>query len=90
MLRISELPADSGAPATLILEGRAIGAWVPEIERVALARLALHPRVVLDLAAVTFLDPSAIALLRDLEARGCVLASPSSFVDAQLRAWSPS
>ncbi len=29
MLRISELPADSGAPATLILEGRAIGAWVP-------------------------------------------------------------
>lgn len=90
MLRISEIPSAVHDPATLVLEGRAIGAWVPELARVASARLAVHPRVVVDLAGVTFLDPSAIALLHELEARGCVLASPSSFVDAQLRARSPS
>ncbi|MBK7972414.1 MAG: hypothetical protein IPK07_03725 [Deltaproteobacteria bacterium] len=86
MLRISEIPGDPGHSVTLRLEGRAIGPWVPELGRIARASVAQYSRVTLDLAAVTFLDPGAIALLLDLEARGCVLAGPSSFVDAQLRA----
>jgi ABC-type transporter Mla MlaB component len=90
MLRISETRGDQDGSVTLILEGRALGPWVAELERVAREGLGAHRGLTLDLRQVTFLDSSAVALLHDLEAHGCAVVGCSPFVDAQLRARSPS
>ncbi len=78
MLRITSTRI--GIASTLKIEGRLTGQWVDELSRAAEAVLADGPRVVLDLADVTFVDREGIALLRDLRTRGFALADCSSFV----------
>ena len=88
MLRISEQSNQDPDARTLVVEGRAVGPWVEELASAARAALAKASHLIVDLQHVSFLDPQAVALLRDLEARGCALVGGSPFIDAQLRAGS--
>ncbi|MFN7951730.1 MAG: hypothetical protein U0610_08375 [bacterium] len=88
MLRISEHPSEVEGARTLVVEGRAVGPWVEELANVARAALARDGHLIVNLEDVSFLDPHAVALLRELEARGCTLVGRSPFIDAQLRAGS--
>jgi anti-anti-sigma regulatory factor len=65
---------------TLKVEGRLAGQWVEELARAAASARAAAPRVVLDLAQVTFVDADGIVLLRALRDGGVALTDCSSFV----------
>ena len=69
---------------TLRLEGRAIGAWVAELERTCERCLGDEAPLALDLAAVSFLDQDAVALLHALSLRDVSLRNASPFVAEQL------
>ncbi len=88
MLRISEHTNEDPGVRTVVVEGRAVGPWVEELAGVVRTALAGASHLIVDLRHVSFLDPQAVALLRDLEARGCALVGRSPFIDAQLRAGS--
>ena len=65
---------------SLRLEGKLLGPWVTELAR-SCNELPCPPnRLHLDLSAVTFVDGSGAALLRDLLARGATLAACSGLV----------
>ena len=80
MLRIT--PTRVAGVDTLKVEGRLAGQWVEELSRAAAAASAGAPRVVLDLAQVTFVDADGITLLRALRDDGVALADCSSFVSS--------
>jgi anti-anti-sigma regulatory factor len=70
MLRISIHEAQD--IVTLRLEGRLIGAWVGEVERCwrrAITGLD-ERRVVIDLTAVSFVDPAGAALVSKMQEEG--------------------
>jgi RNA polymerase sigma-70 factor (ECF subfamily) len=73
----------------LKLEGRAIGAWVHELERECERLLADDASLTLDLAGVSFLDHDAVRLLRALSLRDVTLVNASPFLAQQLGALSP-
>jgi anti-anti-sigma regulatory factor len=78
MLRITTVR--SGTTGTLKVEGRLAGEWVGELSKAAAAAEADAPHVVVDLAAVTFVDADGASLLRALRNRGVSLADCSVFV----------
>ena len=80
MLRIT--PTHSAGVDTLKVEGRLAGQWVEELSRAAASARAEAPRVVLDLAQVTFVDADGIVLLRALRDGGVALTDCSSFVSS--------
>jgi len=70
--------------ATIKLEGKLLGPWLPDV-REALARARalsprLHGRIRVDLASVTFVDVSGEQMLHALRREGVELAACSSFV----------
>jgi ABC-type transporter Mla MlaB component len=69
----------------LRLEGQVRGAAVAELARVAEDAVARGIRLAVDLAGVSFLDPSAVALLRSLRMRQVELENCSPFTAEQLR-----
>jgi len=71
MLRIT-----AAAEQSLVLEGRLVGEWVTELQRM----LRQRPYLQLDLSQVRFVDAAGVALLRRLQSEGVVLSSPSPFV----------
>jgi anti-anti-sigma regulatory factor len=84
MLRISEQRGDEGQPV-LRLEGQLVGAWIGELEQNCDRLLRRSRGVVLDLAEVSFIDRRALAVLRDLHARGVIFANSNPFVAEQLK-----
>ena len=83
MLKIDVIRSSRGE-RTLKLAGRVIGAWVGELAAECERALASERRLVVDLAAVSFVDRRGADLLRALSARNVSLRHPSSFVAAQL------
>lgn len=73
----------------LALEGRIAGPWVDELRRVCVAALGNtgtgNRYLVLDLAAVSFLDGDGVALFRELAGRGVAFSNGSPFIAEQLR-----
>lgn len=85
MLKISEV-ASGDRVVTLWLEGRVVGPWVAEVSR-ACERLLGEGRVVkLNLAEVSFVDRTGLALLLQLRSRGVALDGCSAFVTEELKA----
>src|SRR5262245_3776660 len=78
MLKITRI---GGEPdQTLKLEGKLLEPWVGEVLG-AVAELNDHSgHVRLDLAAVTFVDPVGIHLLRNLSRQGIDITAGSAFV----------
>jgi hypothetical protein len=83
MLRASQ--NDAGDRVTVRIEGRLVGPWVEELDRLTSELLAEHRALTLDLADLQFLGNEGTALLRDLVARNVVLTNCSPFVMEQLR-----
>jgi anti-anti-sigma factor len=79
LLRIT-CTAPSGETGTVRVEGRITGEYVPELSRAVTQALSGAPRVVLDMADVTFIDQAGVALLRRLRRQGVELVECSSFI----------
>jgi anti-anti-sigma regulatory factor len=79
MLRITRV-ADHDERRLLKLEGKLMGPWVNELERVCAETSESPVRVSLDLAAVRFVDQAGVNLLRGLLERGVRLAACSRFI----------
>lgn len=85
MLRIEFVEAPSSA-TTLRLQGRVIGPWVDELQRVCERVLASGAALTLDLGDVSFVDRGGVRLLRGLTNRDVTLLNGSGFVGEQLKA----
>ncbi len=84
MLRISQTkPGDHAV--TLRLEGRVVGPWVTELQRLSEEVLAKGRTLGLHLGEVEFLDVQGVALLSKLRARGVTLLECPPFAAEQLR-----
>lgn len=83
MLRIDTVERDGRE--VMRLEGRVIGPWVDEVRRSCRDALGRNPDLVIDLAAVSFVDPDGVVLLRDLASRRVAFANTTPFVAAQLK-----
>ena len=79
MLRITS-STENNRPTTLKLEGRIAGDWVGELTRAVSITVGTRFDIVLDLAGVTFVDHTGVAVLRDLQGRGIELVNCSDFV----------
>jgi hypothetical protein len=84
VLRVFEDDIDDGSHV-LRLEGRIVGPWVDELRRSSAGHAGRPGELVLDLARVSFLDASGVALIRDLAGRGVRVVNSSPFVAEQLR-----
>jgi anti-anti-sigma factor len=88
MLKISRV-SESDSPLVLRLEGQVTGPWVDELRRTcdeAVPNNGSEVRqLVLDLAGVSFLDTSGIALLRQLVTDHVSITNSSVFIAEQLR-----
>jgi anti-anti-sigma regulatory factor len=88
MLRISKR-SDHEGQTVLRLDGEVVGVWVDELERIcAEATSPDHskaPRLILDLAGVSFLDAKAITLLRGLVTGHVSVTNYSVFIGEQLK-----
>lgn len=78
MLRITE-SSGTAAKRKLTLEGRLIGPWVDELQRVTFGAGNVGD-VCLDLRDLSFADPAGIDLLRRLRAAGAELGWCSEFL----------
>jgi anti-anti-sigma regulatory factor len=79
VLRITS-STENSRPTTLKLEGRIAGDWVGELTRTVSMAIGTPFDLVLDLAGVTFVDRTGVAVLRDLQDRGIELVNCSEFV----------
>ena len=88
MRRISKL-SDREGQTVLRLDGEVVGPWVDELERICAEATspdhAKAPRMILDLAGVSFLDGKAIALLRGLVTGHVSVTNYSVFIGEQLK-----
>jgi anti-anti-sigma regulatory factor len=83
MLRITRVPGTDGV-ARLAVEGRVAGGAADELGRSCEAYVRLRHPLMLDLSAVTFIDPRGIRMLRGVLDRGAVLVGCSPFLSALL------
>jgi anti-anti-sigma factor len=84
MLRITA--NESGKDHMVLrLEGRVAGPWVTELWKACEKVIGEGRALVLNLAEVSFLDSSGVALLTQVRSRGVELAECSPFVAEQLR-----
>lgn len=84
MLRIS-ICDDSEQGVRLVLEGRLVGPWVGELRKQIEQALSQAKNVTLDLRKVSFVDPSGVALLRELGDRQVEHVNCSIFISQQLK-----
>jgi hypothetical protein len=82
MLRIDL--SQPGLTTLVKLEGRLVGPWVAELERV-LASVADPRALLLELEAVSHADEAGLAVLRLALSRGARIVSMSGFVACLLR-----
>jgi ABC-type transporter Mla MlaB component len=89
MLKISRLDGSKGSgPAgdeTLKLEGQVRGRWVDELRRACAEALVATGRLTLDLADVSFIDASGLALFHELAALGVAVSNCSLFAAELLK-----
>ena len=84
MLKISII-SDSDQAIQFQLEGKLVGPWVEELQRLSDEALSHQKVVSLDLERVWFVDPHGVALLRDLARRQVAELNCSQFVSQQLK-----
>jgi len=84
VLRIS-ICDDSEQGVRLVLEGRLVGPWVGELRKQIEQALSQAKNVTLDLRKVSFVDPSGVALLRELGDRQVEHVNCSIFISQQLK-----
>jgi len=84
VLRIS-ICDDSEQGVRLVLEGRLVGPWVGELRKQIEQALSQAKNVTLDLRKVSFVDPSGVALLRELGDRQVEQVNCSIFISQQLK-----
>jgi anti-anti-sigma regulatory factor len=82
MLRITEQSSPAGGKV-VVLEGRLVGPWVPELRRVI--GEAGPGEITVDLEGVSFADENGVAILRSLRDSGVRLARSSGFLAALIR-----
>lgn len=79
MLRIT-LTENDARGTHLILEGRLVGPWVPELQAAVTAARNMGSQVQLGLAGVNFVDAAGLRLLQQLLGQGVVLNAATPFV----------
>ena len=84
MLKISVIN-DSDQAIQFQLEGKLVGPWVEELQRLSDEALSLQKAVSLDLERVWFVDSRGVSLLRDLAKRQVSELNCSQFVSQQLK-----
>lgn len=84
MLRISII-SDSDQAVQFHLEGKLIGPWVEELQRLSDEALSQQKTVSLDLERVWFVDSRGVMLLRDLAQKRVSQINCSQFVSQQLK-----
>ena len=84
MLKISVI-SDSDQAIQLQLEGKLVGPWVDELQRLSDEALSHQKAVSLDLERVWFVDSHGVTLLRDLARRKVSQVNCSQFVSQQLK-----
>ena len=84
MLKIS-IVSDSDQAVQFQLEGKLVGPWVEELQRLSDEALSHQKAVSLDLERVWFVDSRGVTLLRDLAKRQVSEINCSQFVSQQLK-----
>lgn len=84
MLKISII-SDSDKAIQLQLEGKLVGPWVEELQRLSDEALSHQKAVSLDLERVSFVDSRGVTLLRDLARKQVSRVNCSQFVTQQLK-----
>ena len=84
MLKISII-SDSDQAIQFQLEGKLVGPWVEELQRLSDEALSHQKAVSLDLEKVWFVDPRGVTLLRDLARKQVSQVNCSQFVTQQLK-----
>ena len=84
MLRITESRL-SDHEMTLRLQGKVIGPWVKELQRVCEQFLSSGRQITLDLNDVAFADLDGVSLLRTLQGRQVALVNHSALLGEQLK-----
>jgi ABC-type transporter Mla MlaB component len=84
MLRISEM-SQSGEGTALRLEGELMGPWVIEVKKACEPFLGNGNPLTLNLADVSLVDRTGIALLRELKRAQVRLVHCSPFLTEQLK-----
>jgi len=84
VLKISII-SDSDQAIQFQLEGKLVGPWVEELQRLSHEALFHQKAVSLDLERVWFVDPRGVTLLRDLARRQVSQVNCSQFVSQQLK-----
>ena len=84
MLKISII-SDSDQAIQFQLEGKLVGPWVEELQRLSDEALSHQKAVSLDLERVWFVDSHGVTLLRDLARRKVSQVNCSQFVTQQLK-----
>jgi ABC-type transporter Mla MlaB component len=84
VLKISII-SDSDQAIQFQLEGKLVGPWVEELQRLSDEALSHQKTVSFDLERVWFVDPHGVTLLRDLARRKVSQVNCSQFVTQQLK-----
>ena len=84
MLKISII-SDSDQAIQFQLEGKLVGPWVEELQRLSDEALSHQKALSLDLENVSFVDSRGVTLLRDLARRQVSQVNCSQFVSQQLK-----
>ena len=84
MLKISII-SDSDQAIQFQLEGKLVGPWVEELQRLSDEALSHQKAVSLDLERVWFVDSRGVTLLRDLARKQVSQVNCSQFVTQQLK-----
>jgi ABC-type transporter Mla MlaB component len=84
VLKISVI-GDSSEAIEFALEGKLVGPWVDELDRLSQEALSQNKSLTLNLERVWFVDARGAALLRDLAERHVSQNNCSQFVSQQVR-----
>ncbi len=80
MIRITSVQKGQ-SDRLLIVEGRVLGPWIEALDVAVQQAMASAPgRVLIDIAAVSFVDAGGVRLLRRLMAQGVKLQAASPFL----------
>ena len=83
MLRVTRVDSKEGE-VLLKLEGQIVGEWVDLVAKECAASRRSRERVVLDLAGVSYADPSGLSMLRSLDPRSVRLVRLTPVLREQL------
>jgi anti-anti-sigma regulatory factor len=84
MLRITEVSKDDEA-ITLRLEGKLVGTWIPELEKICLHhRDEKNRSMVLDFSGVTFIDKKGVRMLESIKDERVEIINCAPFIGSLL------